>query len=56
VTAIGVAALVMAGRTRNPRGLALWPPLRPWSCIDLARALYRDRTCGRPAERTRRRA
>jgi hypothetical protein len=66
VAAIGLAAITMdafdvvtfglAGRARNPRRLALRPPLRPRSCIDMARALHRDRASGRPAGRTRRRA
>jgi hypothetical protein len=48
VAAIGVAAFTtdafdavtfgLAGRARNPRCFALGPPLRPRSCIDMARA------------------
>jgi hypothetical protein len=66
VAAIGVAAITtdafdavtfgLAGRAWNPRCFALGPPLRPRSCIDMARALHRHRASGRPAERTRRRA
>jgi hypothetical protein len=65
VAAIGVAAITtdafdavtfgLAGRAWNPRCFALGPPLRPRSCIDMARA-HRHRASGRPAERTRRRA